>query len=88
MFRPSLLLLGLMLGLGLGLLYGWVISPVQYTDTEPHSLRADYRAGYLRLVAAAYGQDHDLDRVRLRLAKLKDLDPAQTITAQIGRAHV
>ena len=84
-FRPSLILLGLIIGIALGIFYGWQIDPVEYTDTEPASLSVDHKEQYIRLVAAAYQQDHDLDRARTRLAKLKDTDPTQTIIALAQR---
>ena len=31
------------IGVILGLVYGWVINPIQYTDITPNILRADYR---------------------------------------------
>jgi hypothetical protein len=74
MFRPSLILLGLIIGAAIGLFYGWVISPVQYTETDPSSLSIENREQYLILVAAAYKADHNIDRARMRLAKLKDAD--------------
>lgn len=81
MFRPSLLLLGLVIGAALGLFYGWVISPVQYTETDPSTLSAADKQQYLALVASAYKVDHNLDRARLRLAKLKDPNTITTLTA-------
>lgn len=83
--RPSLLVLGVILGLALGVLYGWVISPVKYTDTDPASLRADYKEQYLILVASAYQADGSLERARARLATLRDPDSMQTITALAQR---
>lgn len=85
MIRPSLLLLGLFLGITLGVFYGWVISPVKYIDTEPASLRADYKEQYILLVASAYRTDRDLERARIRLSKLKDPDPLNALTALAQR---
>jgi hypothetical protein len=68
-------------GLGLGLLYTWVISPVKYVDTRPATLRADYRAEYLQLVARAWRVDGDVERARARLAALDVNDAAQAVTA-------
>jgi hypothetical protein len=39
-------------GLALGLVYGWRINPVQYTDITPDVLRIDYRSDYVLMVAA------------------------------------
>lgn len=80
-FRPSLLLLGLVIGVALGLFYGWVVSPVQFTETDPSTLSLEEKQEYLALVASAYKVDHNLDRARMRLAKLKDPNTITTLTA-------
>ncbi len=85
MKRVLLLTVGLALGLGAGLLYAWGIRPVQYTDTAPASLRADYKAGYVQLVAQSFAVDGDIDRARVRLAVLGEADPARTVTALAQR---
>jgi hypothetical protein len=76
-----LALLALAMGVGLGLLYSWVISPVQYTDTGPNTLRADYQAAYVQLAARAFAVDGSLGRARTRLALLGWADPAQNTAA-------
>ena len=73
-----LALVALAIGVGLGLLYSWVISPVQYTDTGPNALRADYQAAYVQLAARAFAVDGNLGRARTRLALLGWADAGQT----------
>jgi hypothetical protein len=41
-------------GITLGVLYAWVINPVQFKDGEPHQLRPDLREDYLRMVVDSY----------------------------------
>ena len=77
---------GFALGLGAGLLYAWGIRPAQYTDTNPASLRADYKADYIQLVAQSFVVDGDIERARARLAVLGEADPARTVTALAQRA--
>jgi len=79
------LLTGLILGLGLGLVYAWVISPVKFVDTAPASLRADFKDQYRNLIATAYQDTGDLDRAESRLALLDDLDPVAALSAQAQR---
>lgn len=73
------------LGLGLALLYAWVIAPVQYTDTAPRTLRDDYRNDYLLLIARAYAADGNLERARTRLVLAAEGDPARTAAAAAQR---
>ncbi|MGC8856480.1 MAG: hypothetical protein ACP5QU_06755 [Anaerolineae bacterium] len=79
------ILLALLAGLGLGLLYSWVISPVRYVDTTPASLRADFKDRFRTLIAAAYAASRNLDRARARLSTLGDSDPVQALSAQAQR---
>ena len=62
--------LALILGIAGGLVYGWVISPVEYMDTTPETLRQDFRVDYVLMVAEAYAIDGDLDQAGRQLAVL------------------
>ena len=55
-------------GVGLGLAYGWFLNPLRLTDTTPASLRADYRADYVLMVAESYHARHDSEVARRQLA--------------------
>lgn len=83
MRRPGWLgmLVGVTLGLAAGLYYAWAINPVAYMETAPASLRADFRADYLTLIAVAYAADGDLPRARARLGLFADANPAVTLAA-------
>lgn len=75
------LLFGAMIGIALGLYYAWAVSPVEYTDTSPASLRGDFRADYLALIASAFEGTGDLERARARLALFSDPNPSDTLAA-------
>lgn len=77
---------GLLLGLTLGLLYAWVISPLEYVDTAPASLRSDFKDQYRALIASAYLATGDLARAQSRLALLNDKDAVQALTIQAQQA--
>jgi len=68
--------IALVIGLGLGLLYGWKINPVQFVDTTPASLRADYRADYVLMIAEAFDADQNTDLAIRRLAVFGSDTPA------------
>jgi hypothetical protein len=80
------LLTGVVLGVAMGMIYSWVISPVKYVDAPPYALRADFKEEYRALVAAAYMYSSDLVRAQDRLAQLKDDSPAQSVAMQAQRA--
>lgn len=79
------LLTGLLLGLALGLLYAWKISPVRYVDTEPATLRADFKDQYRLTIASAYLATGNLERARARLALLGEENPSEALENQAQR---
>jgi len=88
-----LALVGLGIGVALGLLVGWVLWPVRYTNTAPAQLRQDYRNDYVLMTAAAYQVEGDLEAARARLALLDPERPArpvvelaETLIAEGGRS--
>jgi hypothetical protein len=60
-------------GIGLGLIYGWVINPIEYVDTSPGTLKFDYKTDYVLMVAETYGVDGDLPAAARRLALLQEV---------------
>jgi len=68
-------------GIAIGLIYGWVISPVEYTNTTPDTLRADYRSDYVLMVAEVFHADQNIDLAARRLGILGG-DPPAKIASQ------
>jgi hypothetical protein len=75
------------IGITIGLIYGWVINPVQYTDVTPNILRADYRADYVLMVAEAYQTEQDTSLAARRLAIFGVQPPSEIISATIEYAR-
>ena len=68
MRRTTLMIVGLVMGLGLGLTYTWGIDPIEFVNTDPQAMYIDYRNDWIQMVAFGYVSDGDLDRARTRLA--------------------
>jgi hypothetical protein len=66
--RWVFILLVLILGAGLGLVYGWYADPVDFFDLTPDTLRADYKADYVLMTAEAYSVEQDPGLAARRLA--------------------
>lgn len=79
---PWYLLTGLVLGFLLGLLYAWLLNPVVYNNTEPATMRSDYKDLYRVTIAQAYAATGDLARAESRLALLRDEDPVFVLGTQ------
>ena len=63
--------LSLILGLGIGLVLGWVVIPVKYVDTAIVDLGAQHKEEYISLVASAYACDGNLEKAQTRLDALE-----------------
>ena len=74
-----LTLIGLAAGIGLGLLVGWALWPVEYTNTSPAELRQDYANDYVLMVAASYWVEGDVQAARDRLALLDADEPSRPL---------
>jgi len=79
---PIYLLTGLIIGLALGMVYAWVLTPAEALETEPAVLREDFKDAYRELIARAYLANGDLGRAAARLALLEDEDPVRALAVQ------
>ena len=82
---PWDILLALLVGLGLGLVYAWLISPMRVTAADPTALRSDFKESYRSAIAASYAATGNLPRAEARLALLRDPDPVEALNAQAQR---
>jgi hypothetical protein len=80
------LVIALIAGVALGLVYGWVIAPVEYVDVTPDLLRQDYRVDFVLMAAEAYQSDFDAASAARRLALLGSDPPASLVTSAIEYA--
>ncbi|MBN1177598.1 MAG: hypothetical protein JXD18_00170 [Anaerolineae bacterium] len=74
---------GAILGLMLGLVYAWLIDPVDLYNTTPDLLRSDYLHEWVRLTALGYVVDGNVERVQARLAPVNDADVQAAFAALI-----
>ena len=66
--RWILVIFALLAGIGIGIAYGWYMDPVEYFNTTPDTLRADYKADYVLMTAEAYRSEQDPGLAARRLA--------------------
>lgn len=79
--------IAIFIGIALGLIYGLVIDPIEYTDAPPNALREDYRADYVLMVAEAYQSEIDADTAARRLAVLGSESPALITASTLEYAN-
>jgi hypothetical protein len=85
--RWLFILIALAAGIGLGLAYGWLVDPVEFFDLTPDTLRADYKADYVLMVAEAYRAEQDPGLAARRLAILGSRSPSTIASEGIAFAR-
>lgn len=75
MSRWFYFILAILVGAVAGLAYGWGISPVEFVDTTPDSLRIDYKSDYVLMTAEAFSVDKDVGLAVSRLNWLGGTQP-------------
>jgi hypothetical protein len=73
----------IVIGVALGLLYGWFLNPGESGDVTPESLRVDYKSDYVLMVAEAYRLEGDPAMAVRRLAVLGNKPPGELVRAAI-----
>ena len=76
-------ILAILLGAAAAMFYGWVLSPVEYMDTTPETLRVDYKSDYVLMVAEAYSLEKDLAQAVRRLSYLGSDMPGEIVREAI-----
>ncbi len=82
---PWDILLTLLVGMGLGLAYAWVISPWRVFDSDPVALRADFKDQFRSAIAASFHATGNLPRSQARLSLLGDSDSDAALNSQAQR---
>lgn len=69
------MIVALFFGLVAGIVYGWVINPIEWIDAGTQHLRADLQEDYVRMVVDSYSLNDNQD---LAIARLEDLGLERT----------
>lgn len=78
----------LLIGIGAGLAYGWIIEPVEFFDLTPDTLRADYKTDYVLMTAEAYRIEQDPGTAARRLAILGAQSPSAISSDALDYARI
>lgn len=75
------------MGMVFGLVYGWLINPVEYVNTQPNSLRIDYQTDVVLMVASIYTRELDSEAAINRLSLLKTVDIGNLLADSLAYAE-
>jgi hypothetical protein len=70
-------MMGLVVGAGIGLLLGWVVWPIEFSEADPSVIERRFQEDYTLMIATAYSEDGDLANARRRLNSLGQEDSAR-----------
>ena len=73
----------IVIGIVAGLVFGWMIEPRRFAESAPDTLRSDYKADYVLMVAEVYQKDKDTTLAVSRLALLGNDLPVRTVQEAI-----
>jgi hypothetical protein len=70
-------------GLVAGLYYGWELSPVDFGAGGIETLREDFKADYVLMVAEAYRSEQNIEEAMAALRLFPDSNPLHLVDAAI-----
>src|SRR5512139_3151363 len=79
-------LIALAAGIALGLLVGWYVWPVTYTESAPARLRQDWKDEAIWIAAQAFAYDRDLEAAQARLRPLGSDDLGKLVLDRAEKA--
>jgi hypothetical protein len=79
-------LIALAAGVGFGLLIGWYVWPVTYTESAPTRMRQDWKDEAIWLAAQAFAYDRDLEAAQARLRPIGSDDLGQLVLDRAEKA--
>ena len=82
---PWDILFAILIGLGIGLAYAWVLAPQSLNDSAPLTLRTDFKDHFRVAIAASYNATGNLPRAQARLELLGDNNLEEALNAQAQR---
>jgi len=86
-YRWIFIVLALLIGIGAGLTYGWIIDPVDFFNLTPDTLRADYKSDYVLMVAEAYQAERDPGLAARRLGIFGTQSPSTIAASGLAYAR-
>lgn len=81
--RRWLILIGVVVGVGLGLYYAWIVEPVVYESVSPARFGATSKEEYIFLVSQSYAANNDWSLAQERLSALEDANIQALVEKQL-----
>ena len=69
--RVILFILAILIGVGVGLVYGWLVLPSQPEEAGLQDLRMDYKTDIVLMAAELYDIENDLQAAQNRLSQIE-----------------
>ncbi len=85
--RLIFFVLAILVGLAAGLFYGWEINPVQLSGESPETLRIDFKADVVLMIAELSKAEGDIGETLTRLRFLGDENPVNIVKDAVAFAE-
>ncbi|MCX6055336.1 MAG: hypothetical protein NTZ74_10565 [Chloroflexi bacterium] len=72
-------IIAIVIGLFAGLFYGWMVNPSEVSNTTLDSMRGDFRADYVLMVAESFSVDQNLQTAVSMLVPVSPLNPSKAV---------
>lgn len=80
--------IAILIGLAAGVVYGWVINPVQYENTTLNTLHIDYQTDFVLMTAELHHHEGDVSLALARLNYLGEGPPLVKINEAVDYAEI
>jgi hypothetical protein len=86
--RVIFFVLAILVGLTAGMVYGWEVNPIRFSEMPPDMLRIDYRADVVLMIAELYQVEGDAEKALTRLDFLGDMPTLEMMDEAIRFAEI
>lgn len=81
--RVILFVLAILVGLGAGLVYGWMVLPPRGDQASLQNLRMDYKTDFVLMVAELYEAENDLKAAQDRLSQIEQTSVGDLVSQAV-----
>lgn len=79
--------IAILVGLALGIIFGWTINPVTNRNTDLTTLHIDYKTDYVLMIAEGHHQDGDVSLALEHLGYLGNVPPLVMLENAVDHAE-
>lgn len=79
--------IAILIGMAVGVVFGWTINPFERRNPDLSTLRIDYKTDYVLMIAELHQQEGDVLRAIERLGYFGNIPPLVILDEAVGHAE-